>query len=67
MLAAASIKANHPMASAGAFAAATAAAHEATLLTGDPELLLDNASWRWEDLRSTTVKSSRRIVRTPRP
>lgn len=51
ILAAAVIKADHPMAYADAFAAATAAAHEATLLTGDPELLLDGARWRWEDLR----------------
>lgn len=51
ILSAASIKADHPMAYADAFAAATAAAHDATLLTGDPELLLDGVSWQWEDLR----------------
>ena len=36
-----------------AFAAATALAHEATLLTGDPELLLPFAPWAHEDLRSS--------------
>lgn len=54
ILNAAAIKADHPMAYADAFAAATAAAHDATLLTGDPELLLDSAPWLWEDLRATT-------------
>lgn len=38
VLAAAQIKAAHPIAFADCFAAATAAAHGATLLTGDPEL-----------------------------
>lgn len=52
VLAAATIKADHRMAYADAFAAATAIAHRATLLTGDPELLVDDAMWRWEDLRS---------------
>jgi predicted nucleic acid-binding protein len=50
VLAAAAIKADHRMAYADAFAAATAVAHRATLLTGDPELLVDDAKWRWEDL-----------------
>lgn len=54
VLHAATIKADHPMAYADAFAAATAAAHDATLLTGDPELLLDRAPWQWEDLRAPT-------------
>lgn len=45
------IKADHPMAYADAFAAATAIAHEATLWTGDPELLVTDSSWRWRDLR----------------
>lgn len=45
------IKTSHAMAYADAFAAATAIAHDAPLLTGDPELLLDGAAWRWEDLR----------------
>lgn len=52
VLAAATIKADRRMAYADAFAAATAIAHQATLLTGDPELLVDDAMWRWEDLRS---------------
>lgn len=34
-----------------AIAAATAIAHDAVLLTGDPDLLLPDAPWRWEDLR----------------
>jgi predicted nucleic acid-binding protein len=51
VLAAAALKADHRMAYADAFAAATAVAHGATLLTGDPELLVDDASWGWEDLR----------------
>ena len=52
MLAAAGIKADPRMAYADAFAAATAVAHRATLLTGDPELLVDDALWGWEDLRT---------------
>lgn len=51
VLEAAAIKADHRMAYADAFAAATAVAHRATLLTGDPELLIDDAMWGWEDLR----------------
>lgn len=38
VLAAARIKAAHPVAYADAFAIATAAAHDAVLLTGDPEI-----------------------------
>ncbi len=49
---AARIKADHPMAYADAFAAALTLASDATLWTGDPELLLDESSWRWRDLRS---------------
>ena len=52
VLEAAAIKADHRMAYADAFAAATAVAHRATLLTGDPELLIDDAMWGWEDLRT---------------
>jgi predicted nucleic acid-binding protein len=52
VLDAARLKAEHAMSYADAFAAATAAAHRATLLTGDPELLIDGATWQWEDLRS---------------
>lgn len=48
---AARIKADHPLAYADAFAAATAIAHDATLWTGDPELLIPNVAWRHEDLR----------------
>jgi predicted nucleic acid-binding protein len=49
---AASLKADHPMAYADAFAAATAIAHQANLWTGDPELLVDGSIWQWRDLRS---------------
>lgn len=48
---AARIKAEHPMAYADAFAAATAIAHEATLWTGDPKLLVAKSVWSWRDLR----------------
>ena len=49
---AARIKADHPMAYVDAFAAALTVACDATLWTGDPELLVDRSSWRWRDLRS---------------
>ena len=39
------------MAYADAFAAATAIAHDATLWTGDPELLVADSAWLWRDLR----------------
>ena len=55
VVAAAAIKADHAMAYADAFAAATAMAHDAILLTGDPELLLDDATWQFEDLRPPTA------------
>ena len=48
---AARIKADHPMAYADAFAAATAVGRGATLWTGDPELLVPGAPWPWKDLR----------------
>ena len=48
---AARIKADHPMAYADAFAAALTVASDATLWTGDPELLVEGSSWRWRDLR----------------
>lgn len=51
VLDAARIKADHPMAYDDAFGAALAVAHDATLWTGDPELLIENSSWRWQDLR----------------
>jgi len=41
VLEAAAIKAEHALASADAFAIATALSHRASLLTGDPEILDD--------------------------
>ncbi len=52
VLAAARIKSDHPMAYADAFAAALTVAQGATLWTGDPELLVSGAAWRWRDLRT---------------
>jgi predicted nucleic acid-binding protein len=51
VLEAASIKAAHPMAFGDAFAVATAVAHDAVLLTGDPEILDSHGEWTVEDLR----------------
>lgn len=51
VLEAARIKARYPMAYADAFAVATALAHRATLLTGDPEILAGDPSWLIDDLR----------------
>ena len=51
VLDAARIKADHSMAYADAFAAALAMTRDATLWTGDPELLIEGASWQWRDLR----------------
>ncbi|HMQ25343.1 MAG TPA: PIN domain-containing protein [Acidimicrobiales bacterium] len=51
VLAAGRIKADHPLSYADAFAAATAIDRSATLWTGDPELLIDDAPWVWRDLR----------------
>ena len=51
VLDAARIKAAHPMSCADAFAAALSIEADATLWTGDPELLVDQAPWRWRDLR----------------
>lgn len=48
---AATIKSEYRMSYADAFAAATAIAHDAELWTGDPELLVPDAPWRWRDLR----------------
>jgi hypothetical protein len=42
------------MAYADAFAAALSLAHDATLWTGDPELLTDGSRWRWRDLRQSS-------------
>lgn len=50
---AARIKADHRLAYADAFAAATAISADATLWTGDPELLIETATWRVRDLRPT--------------
>lgn len=53
VLEAAAIKAQHPLAYADAFAIATAVAHRASLLTGDPEILDDgDPTWPVVDLRS---------------
>lgn len=49
---AAHLKAGHAIAFADAFALATAIAHGATLLTGDPEILDGDAGWPVVDLRS---------------
>lgn len=51
VLEAAHIKALHAVAYADAFAVATAIAHDATLLTGDPEIVTAKAEWPVEDLR----------------
>jgi predicted nucleic acid-binding protein len=48
---AATIKAQHRLAFADAFAMATALGHDAVLMTGDPELLDGDPSWSVEDLR----------------
>ena len=52
VLQAATIKAGHRMAYADAFAVATATAHHAVLLTGDPELIDGESTWDVEDLRA---------------
>ena len=52
VLAAAHVKAAHPIAFADCFAAATAAARDATLFTGDPELLDRDVGCRVRDLRA---------------
>jgi predicted nucleic acid-binding protein len=51
VLGAARLKADQPMAYADAFGAALAVHEDATLWTGDPELLVDGSPWRWQDLR----------------
>ncbi len=50
VMAAARIKAQHPLAYAGAFAVATAIAHDAVLLTGDPEIVRRDLGCAVEDL-----------------
>jgi hypothetical protein len=52
VLGAAHIKAQFPLAHAGAFAVATSIAHGADLLTGDPEILHGSPEWRVVDLRT---------------
>ena len=52
VLEAAHLKAGYAMAYADAFAVATAIAHGATLLTGNPEILDGDPAWPVEDLRS---------------
>lgn len=54
VLDAARIKADQAMSYADAFAAALAIALGAELWTGDPELMIDAAAWRWRDLRSVS-------------
>ena len=51
VLAAAHLKADHPIAFSDCFAAATAVAYDATLFTGDPELLDRDLGCRARDLR----------------
>jgi predicted nucleic acid-binding protein len=51
VLAAARVKALHPLTYGDAFAVAAAAAHDAVLLTGDPELTRRSMGCRVEDLR----------------
>ncbi len=51
ILTAAQIKADNPMSYADAFAVALALDSDAELWTGDPEILIANAPWRWRDLR----------------
>ncbi len=51
VLGAARVKAVHPLAYGDAFAIATAAAHKAVLLTGDPEITGRSVGCRVEDLR----------------
>jgi predicted nucleic acid-binding protein len=52
VLAAARVKAKHPIAFADCFAATTAAARDATLFTRDPELLERDVGCRTRDLRA---------------
>lgn len=51
VLAAARIKAAHPMALGDAFAVAAGLENDATILTGDPEIIETAGAWRVEDLR----------------
>lgn len=51
VLTAARIKADNPLSYADAFAVALALESDAEVWTGDPEILVQNAPWRWRDLR----------------
>ncbi len=51
ILTAAQIKADNPMSYADAFAVALALDSDAEVWTGDPEILIANAPWRWRDVR----------------
>lgn len=51
ILTAARIKADNPMSYADAFAVGLAIDSGAEVWTGDPEILVEGASWRWRDLR----------------
>ena len=55
VLDAARIKAEHAMSYADAFAAAFTITNDAVLWTGDPELLITPAAWRWKDLRPAAL------------
>jgi predicted nucleic acid-binding protein len=55
VLAAAHLKAVHPIAFADCFAAATAAARDATLYTGDPELIERDVGCDVRDLRASPM------------
>ncbi len=50
VLEAARLRVSYPRAFADAFAVATAIAHRATLLTGDPEILHGDPNWSTADL-----------------
>lgn len=51
VLQAATLKATHTISYADCFAVATAIAHDAVLLTGDPDILAGDPSWPVESLR----------------
>lgn len=50
-LSASKIKAAHKMALGDAFCVATALAHNAKILTGDPEIINAKGNWKVQDLR----------------
>ncbi len=54
VLEAAALKSRHPISYADGFAVATALAHDAVLVTGDPEILSADPSWRTEDVRASS-------------